>query len=447
MDTREKSRALFNLMISLVFAAFISLANEVKAQENELDKKEKYCNLMARKLETIKKGRFIPEALYELHNAFESILSRVRKMPEADVVDVIFLLDSTGKTQSLMLLKFLAEIERRIALKFKDTRPDVKLCFPVDTFVCSGSGAIPGALAALGKAPLSEYIHCLESTESAILTSQRSWSFRKFFKNIKNGVKDFASDYFKVNMEVDEDDVFEFEKFSHDSFIMEKCLWQFGDMFSSYSIDDTISDFEIISLNGATSIIDMVFHAISDRNSSLKIQFESDSAIANLNDATDILGAAYSSTQTKKSENAIDLLSKMHFSSTKKKRKRTMEELVSLLNTCKRIKNDIVIVEIKSETARPMSSMEFYPIIPTVAHNEIVANEGLRLINIFYKFAIPQFLYQYCDMTSELIGKCIQSLFPAPNKVKSGAESNAQIVTDLLINSLAEYTSKLMELE
>ena len=60
-------------------------------------------------------------------------------------IDIAFLIDANGKTQSLVLMQFLANIENRLIAYANKKYPnvDIKLASVVDAFFAAGSGAIP----------------------------------------------------------------------------------------------------------------------------------------------------------------------------------------------------------------------------------------------------------------------------------------------------------------
>lgn len=387
----------------------------------------------------------IPRELLETHQALKSILSQIEQSESPDSTDIIFLMDANGKTQSLLITKFLARLERKIQDKFSKSYPGLELAlsFPVDAFVGGGSGAIPAAIAALSKGPIEDSIPILESAHSKISRPKKTCGC--CCRKVAPIIRDFISAYQGEFPLIEDEDGINFDKLIVDNFDFKKAgIPQLIDIFGGYSQQDLQSTLEVIALQNEpkSSVLDLVVSAINARfwDTEKKLKYVDVAGV--FENAEFILEQSANKSKPAKFLNkaieSVDKLSKLSVVSMKQeKRYGSIKELKTVLTSNSKIKRNLILVNLTAQTAtenpRILSS------ISTVFSSKVnYVQDELKIVNFDYRFIIPSYIYE--KNYSEAIDASIDSLFP--NDDDTTQISSAKTATTMLIDFLKACNSK-----
>ncbi|MDR3031076.1 MAG: hypothetical protein LBU35_01670 [Holosporales bacterium] len=407
-------------------------------------------NRLAQQLEIGKeKAITIPSNLCEMYSALKQISYAITTDSSPDIIDIIFLLDANGKTQCVFITKFLSKLEDALEKRFAMKYPgiDFTLSFPVDAFVGSGSGAIPAALAALGKKLSPSRIDDIISMPSKLSIPKCCHFFRCGMKV----AKDFVSAYLgKSPTAIDEDDP-DWSKLIVDSFDIRKRNGAgFEKLFGSYSKSDLQSNLEVISLLTSPCILDMVNSAIAARHLDTKKKLARVVIADTLEAASSILepfsdsGNSKISQRISSANSAINSLKKINLVSLNNNPNLgSISELKSILTARSKIKRNLVIVSLTADTAREIPGLPSGGSITTSFSNCVkYSKNDLKIVDFNYKFAIPSYMYEK-DYGSA-IDLAIAGLFPKEKTTRK--ESSSVVATTMLLDFLETCNEKVLSI-
>ena len=390
----------------------------------------------------------IPNNLVELHESFKSLTEKVKSGEKPDDIDIAFLIDANGKTQSLVLMQFLANIENRLIAYANKKYPnvDIKLASVVDAFFAAGSGAIPAAIGALGAMTQEEAIKYVEQMPTKMLYPKAAGRLLNCFGFLGSTGAAAVSAYFSNPVLIDQDSE-DWDSLTYDSFDFVKSGGKsFLELFGSNSVEDLKSALEIVSLSDSESISGLVSGAISARDNDAKSKVKRLAVTEVLSIAENALTIASDAKQdatfSEKVTSAIDDISNINVLLKRSTGKEygTISYLRDILLKNMDIARDMVILNMSADT------FSGKVLVPSFSYDVKLARNGKKIINLNYRFAIPDYLYNPKKTQQELFDSVIlkgaQSVFP---KEMAGRKTNISIATGMLIDFLSECNSRVLK--
>ncbi|MDR1391167.1 MAG: hypothetical protein LBI95_02245 [Holosporales bacterium] len=395
----------------------------------------------------IKKPEKVPRNLRLLNKTFKKLVKRMKTSNRPDDIDIIFLLDANGKTQTITIMKFLAEIENKLSISAKKNLPDVnlKLFATIDSFVAAGSAAIPAAIAALGRLSQEEAIGYVSTIPIKMIFPKSLDECCSCCRCFRSFGKSVISAYFDKPEIINEEspdwcsliyDAFNFHKGGGLGLLK---------LFEGSSIEDLRTSLEVLSLSNGRVISEIVSGAISARDKDAKSNVKRVIVSEILSSAEDALAIKSKIDEKKPSleapESAVDKLKNMKvvLNTPKNNTSGTLLELREILMRRSNIPRDMLVVNILADTFRGDV------FVPSFSYEVKRTKNKKKIINMNYRFAIPHYLYtpaqDQIDTFRSAINSGVKSIFPG----KFDHKTNISTATKMLINFLNACNFRVLE--
>lgn len=390
----------------------------------------------------------IPNNLVELDESFKSLKEKIKSDEQPDNVDIVFLIDANGKTQTIATMRFLGNIENELINFAKRKNPEInmKLASVVDAFVAAGSGAIPASVGAIGEMTQEEALSHVSQMPTKMIYPKSVGGIFGCCGCLGDTAESIVSAYFSTPIIVNKNSS-DWDSLTYDSFDFSKSRGvSFLKIFGSNTIDDLKSSLEFIALSDSDSIAGLVCESISARDHDAKSRVKRLAVAETLSIAENALTISSKASQdtnfSEKAESAIEDIN--HINVWLKKSIGNKYGAISYLRDVllrkTDIERDMVILNISTDT---------FPgkvLVPSFSYDVKLARNGKKIINLNYRFAIPSYLYKPKKNQEELFEKVVangvKSVFF--NKI-NGRKTNISMATGMLIDFLNECNDRVLE--
>ncbi len=364
----------------------------------------------------------IPQELQALSVCFSDFLETPKK------IDIVMIFEGDGQAHAYLFTSFLKTFEKQLMDK---NSKNIYITDCVHHFIGSGSGSIPAALGALNLAGNKKNLQYISGFSTSLLIPGKLCSGIGLFNTAKTITQNVISAC-SENPQVIDDDSPDFSSLSYDKINISKSQKNINKLLENKCTNDLKAILEIVGAIDSDDISELVTSAIRARNSDAKLQIKRVAIIETVSTLSDIVDTVDS-----KIGSLADNIKFKLKESDKEKTAESQDKLGGIVDKVRASQNNLVLINVRADTIGDIGT----PNIVLTSNADIKYTErGTRNININYRFAVPNDLYNLKkqDETDyyKIITSAVSRAFPTYNQ--SRRTDNA-ILTGLTIDFLTQY--------